>query len=91
MRIEDKYGPDSLLLDLPGIAHDHLPNVRYLSLIYSGYDLLRRRGGTGVTGGSLDKIGHLHNLFFLVYDRGARITCMIQNRMGRQRAAFPLW
>lgn len=84
VRIEDKYGPDPLLLDLPATDHCALPNIRYRALVHSGYNLFRQRGGEGVAGGTLDDMGHIHNLFFLVYDRGARITGMIQNRMGRQ-------
>ncbi|MEO2036376.1 MAG: M1 family aminopeptidase [Planctomycetaceae bacterium] len=84
VRIEDKYGPDPLVLDLPSFGHLQLPNVRYRKLLHSGYDVYRLRGGAGTSGGSLEEMGNLHNLFSLVYDRGARITGMIQNRMGRQ-------
>jgi hypothetical protein len=84
VRIEDKYGPDPFVLDLPETKHGDLPNIRYRNLVHGGYNIFRQRGGVGITGGSLDDMGHLHNLFFLVYDRGARITGMIQNRMGRQ-------
>ncbi len=83
VRMEDKYGPDPLLLDLPDIGHTQLPNIRYRTLLHSSYAAFRRRGETGTTGGTLDDMQHLHNLFALVYDRGARITGMIQNRMGR--------
>jgi len=84
VRIEDKYGPDPLLLDLPDVGHTQLPNIRYRSLVHSGYNVFRQREGEGITGGTLDDMRHLHNLFFLVYDRGARITGMIMNRMGRR-------
>ncbi len=43
---------------------------------------------TGAVMGSrwhpLEEIGHLHNLFFTVYDKG-RVTGLIQHRMGARR------
>ncbi len=85
VKMEDKYGKDAELLEFPGYGPFQFPNVQYRSLVHSGYGLYRGRGGNGTSLGSLDDIGHLHNLFFLVYDRGSRITGMIQHRMGRDR------
>ena len=85
VKMEDKYGRDAEFLDVPGMGPLQLPNVQYRSLVHGGYDTYRRRGGEGAAAGSLDDIGHLHNLFALVYDRGARVTGMIQQRMGRRR------
>lgn len=83
VRMEDKYGANANLLDLPGYGALQFPNVDYRSLVHSGFLMYQGRGGEGAALGTLDEIGHLHNLFFLVYDRGARITGMIQKRMGR--------
>ena len=85
MRMEDKYGPNPQLLEMPGWGPIQLPNIQYRALVHSGYAVYRQRGGQGASLSSLDDIGHLHNLFFLVYDRGARITGMIQHRLGRER------
>lgn len=85
VKMEDKYGEDSELLKIPGYGPFQFPNVQYRSLVHSGYDNYRGRGGAGAALGTLDEIGHLHNLFSLVYDRGARVTGMIQHRMGREQ------
>lgn len=84
VRMEDKYGPDPNMLTLPGYGVLQFPNVSYRSLVHGGYNMYRDRGGEGASLGSLEDMGHLHNLFFLVYDRGARITGMIQHRLGRE-------
>jgi hypothetical protein len=83
MSIEEKYGPDPSVIDLPGMGLCRLPNIPYRTLVHSGYDLYRDRGGDGKTLSSLDELGHVHNLFFLIYDRGARVHGMIQQRLGR--------
>ena len=85
VRMEDKYGENADLLDLPGYGALQFPNIEYRSLVHSGFLMYQGRGGQGAALDTLDNIGHLHNLFFLVYDRGARITGMIQNRMGREQ------
>ena len=85
VKMEDKYGQNAELLGVPGYGPFQFPNVQYRSLVHGGYDVYHRRGGNGAALGSLDEMGHLHNLFSLVYDRGARITGMIQHRMGRDR------
>ncbi|MEZ6063454.1 MAG: M1 family aminopeptidase [Planctomycetaceae bacterium] len=84
VKMEDKYGPDPSLLQLPAFGVLKFPNVQYRSLLHSGYQTFHDRGGSGAALASLDEIGHLHNLFSLVYDRGAQITGMIQHRMGRE-------
>ena len=84
VRMEDRYGKDSDVLDFPSWGPFLLPNVPYRSLVHSGYDSYRRKGGNGSALGTLDEIGHLHNLFSLVYDKGARITGIIQKQMGRE-------
>lgn len=84
VRMEDKYGSDAELLDFPGYGPFQLPNIQYRSLVHTGYDTFRRRGGMGSSNGTLDDVGHLYNLFSLVYDRGSRVTGMIQHRMGRE-------
>ena len=84
VKMEDKYGPDPSLLQLPAYGVLKFPNVQYRTLLHSGYQTFRDRGGKGAALASLDEIGHLHNLFSLVYDRGAQITGMIQHRMGRE-------
>lgn len=85
VKMEDKYGKDAELLKTPGYGPFQFPNVQYRSLVHTGYDGYRGRGGQGAALASLDDIGHLHNLFSLVYDRGARVTGMIQHRMGREQ------
>ncbi|NQV29125.1 MAG: BamA/TamA family outer membrane protein [Rhodopirellula sp.] len=84
-RMEEKYGPNAEVLDLPGGSRWGLPNIPYRGLVHSGYALYAGRGGDGKTLASLDELKHLHNLFFLVYDKGARIVGMIQHRLGRER------
>lgn len=85
VKMEDRYGANSELLEAPGFGPVQFPNVQYRSLVHSGYSLYEQRGGKGASLGSLDDMGHVHNLFSLVYDRGSRITGMIQHRMGRDR------
>ncbi|MBI1313246.1 BamA/TamA family outer membrane protein [bacterium] len=86
VRFEDRYGDgDPEILDLPGGNLWGLPNIHYNSLLHNGYSLYQHRGGHGQSLASLDDLGHLYNLFFLVYDKGARVTGMIQHRMGRER------
>ena len=85
VRMEDKYGSDAELLDFPGYGVLQLPNIQYRSLVHTGYDTYRRRGGLGASNGTLDDVGHLYNLFSLVYDRGSRVTGMIQHEMGREQ------
>ncbi|MEZ6128042.1 MAG: M1 family aminopeptidase [Planctomycetaceae bacterium] len=85
VRMEDKYGKDAALLDLPGYGPFQFPNLRYRSFVHSGYENYRGRGGRAAALESLDDLGHLHNLMSVVYDRGARVTGMIQQRMGRDR------
>ncbi len=84
-RMEEKYGQDVEVLDLPGGSKWGLPNIHYRSLVHSGYALYTSRGGDGKSLASLEDLGHIHNLFFLVYDKGARIVGMIQHRLGRER------
>lgn len=84
VRMEDRYGADSDVLDFPGFGPIQFPNVQYRSLVHSGYNSYRQKGGNGSSFGTLDDIGHLHNLFSLVYDKGARITGVIQKQMGRE-------
>ena len=84
-RMEEKYGREAQVLDLPGGSNWGLPNIHYRSLVHSGYALYSSRGGDGKTLASLEELGHIHNLFFLVYDKGARIVGMIQHRLGRER------
>lgn len=84
-RMEEKYGQNSEILDLPGGSKWGLPNIHYRSLVHSGYALYTSRGGDGKSLASLEELGHIHNLFFLVYDKGARVVGMIQHRLGRER------
>ena len=84
VRMEDRYGADSDVLDFPGYGPFQLPNIQYRSLVHSSYDSYRRKGGEGSAFDTLDNIGHLYNLFSLVYDKGARITGIIQQEMGRE-------
>ena len=84
-RMEEKYGQNAEILDLPGGSRWGLPNIHYRSFVHSGYALYTSRGGDGKSLASLDDLGHIHNLFFLVYDKGARVVGMIQHRLGRER------
>ena len=85
VKMEDKYGKETPLLDLPGLGPVQFPNVQYQALVHNGYQAYTGRGGDGISAGSLDEIGHLHNLFALVYDRGARVTGLIQKQLGREQ------
>ncbi|MHC4878987.1 MAG: M1 family metallopeptidase [Planctomycetota bacterium] len=85
IRMQDRYGSNVGVLDLPDGKLWGLPNINYRSLVHSGYLMYQNRGGDGQSLSSLEDIGHLHNLFFLVYDKGARVTGMIHHRMGREQ------
>ncbi len=85
VRMQDRYGENTNVLDLPDGNLWGLPNIQYNSLVHNGYSLYQHRGGDGKSLAPLEEIGHLHNLFFLVYDKGARVTGLIQHRMGRER------
>ena len=82
-RMRLKYGRDVELLDWPKPL-SWAPNIDYRTLQHYGYHLYRARGGRGATLDSLPKIGHLHNLFFLAYDRGSMVVSMIQQRLGER-------
>jgi hypothetical protein len=83
-RIHEKYGDQINLLDLPH-ALRWLPNIDYDSFMHNGYYLYRARGGKGQVLAPLPKIGHVHNLFFLAYDRGGRVVSMLHHRLGEER------
>jgi hypothetical protein len=85
VRMEDNHGSNAEVLELPRGKLWGLPNINYRSLVHSGYSMYYGRGGDGSSLGSLEDMGHLHNLFFLVYDKGARVVGMIQHRLGRER------
>jgi hypothetical protein len=83
-RMHEKYGDKINLLDLPrGLRW--LPNIDYDSFMHNGYYLYRARGGTGHVLAPLPEIGHVHNLFFLAYDRGGRVVSMLHQRLGNER------
>jgi hypothetical protein len=83
-RIHEKYGDKVNMLDLPrGLRW--LPNIDYDSFMHNGYYLYRARGGKGQVLAPLPKIGHVHNLFFLAYDRGGRVVSMLHHRLGDER------
>ncbi len=83
-RIHEKYGDKVNMLDLPkGLRW--LPNIDYDSFMHNGYYLYRARGGKGQVLAPLTQIGHVHNLFFLAYDRGGRVVSMLHHRLGSER------
>jgi hypothetical protein len=84
LRMQKAHGRDCQVISWPD-GFRWLPNITYDTLTYSGYYLYRGRGGKGKTVAPLPDIGHLHNLFFLVYDRGNRIVGMIHHRLGDER------
>jgi hypothetical protein len=84
LRMKKKYGDECQVISWPD-GFRWLPNITYETLTYSGYYLYRGRGGDGKSVAPLPEIGHLHNLFFLVYDRGNRIVGMIHHRLGDER------
>jgi len=82
--MDRRHGPNCEVIEWPDAFH-WLPNLTYDTLTHSGYYLYRGRGGNGKTCAPLTDIGHLHNLFFLVYDRGNRVVGMIHPRLGDER------
>lgn len=84
LRIHEKYGENVELLDVPKCFR-WLPNVNYDVFMHNGYYMYKARGGNGQVLAPLKEIGHVHNLFFLAYDRGSRIVGMIHRRMGTER------
>lgn len=83
-RMKQKYGPDFEVIDWHRRA-TWLPNIPYNTLLHAGYYMYRGRGGNGRTLAPLQEIGHVHNLFFLVYDRGNKVVSMIHHRLGTER------
>lgn len=83
-RVKLKHGPNPPVFDWPQ-ALAWLPNIRYQTLQHNGYYLYRSRGGHGQTVAPLPDLGHVHNLFFLVYDRGNKVMSMIHQRLGTER------
>jgi hypothetical protein len=83
-RVKLKHGPNPPVFDWPK-ALRWLPNIRYQTLQHNGYYLYRGRGGEGHTVSPLPEMEHVHNLFFLVYDRGNKVTAMIHQRLGTER------
>lgn len=84
IRMRAKHGRDARIIDYPKCI-EWMPNVPYHTLMRSGYYLFRYRGGKGNVLAPLPEIGHVHNLFFLAYDRGSKVVSMIHQRMGDER------
>lgn len=82
-RIKEKYGADVQLIDWPTCMR-WLPNIGYNDFIHNGYYLFLGRAGQGRTLANLQEMGHVHNLFFLAYDRGSKIFGMLSRRMGEE-------
>ncbi|MBW3596787.1 MAG: hypothetical protein KY475_05865, partial [Planctomycetes bacterium] len=83
-RSQLKHGPNPPIFDWPKKLR-WLPNIRYRTLQHNGYYLYRGRGGHGHTVAPLPELEHVHNLFFLVYDRGNKVTSMIHQRLGDEK------
>ncbi len=83
-RVKLKYGDNPPVFKWPK-ALAWLPNIRYQTLAHNGYYLYLGRGGHGQTVAPLHEHEHVHNLFFLVYDRGNKVVAMIHQRLGTQR------
>lgn len=83
-RIHEKYGDSIKMLDLPKMLR-WMPNIDYDDFMHSGYPLYRARGGDGNVLAPLSEMGHVHNLFFLAYDRGGKVVGMIHARLGTDR------
>lgn len=83
-RMEKKYGHDFRITHWPrGLRW--LPEFRYQTMIHSGHYLYRVRGGKGVVLTPLPELEHLHNVFFLTYDRGSKVISMIYQRLGEEQ------
>lgn len=83
-RLRKQFGENFDVLDWPR-GFQWLPNISYHTLQHTGYLLHVKRGGKGTTLSSLPELGHIYNLFFLVYDRGSKIVGMIHDRLGDDR------
>lgn len=84
LRVKQKYGSNPLMVDWPS-GFGWMPNVEYDALLRSGYHLYLHRGGKDAVVGPLPDIKHIHNLFFLVYDRGSKVTSMLHQRLGDEQ------
>lgn len=84
LKMHLKYGTGANLLDYPRWSN-LLPNVDYDTMARSGYYYYRYRGGKGNVLAPLTEMGHVHNLFFLAYDRGSKVFGMIHHRLGDEK------
>ena len=66
LRVRQKYGKDAKFLTWPK-GFGWMPNLNHETFIHNGYFLYRGRAGQQTV--ALPEMS-LHNLFFLVYDRG---------------------
>lgn len=85
LRMQQKYGHEKpLLIDWPGKLRC-LPNINNHTFQHIGYYVYRDKGNTGRTLATLPEAEHIHNLFFLAYDRGSKVVQMLHHRMGDEQ------
>jgi hypothetical protein len=84
LRMQQKYGHQPFLIDWPGKL-SCLPNVNNHTFQHIGYYIYRGKGGNGRALTSLPEAEHVHNLFFLAYDRGSKVVQMLHHRLGDQQ------
>lgn len=84
LRMERKYGRKPLLIDWPHRL-SWIPNVNNHTFQHIGYYIYREKGGEGRALTTLPEAEHVHNLFFLAYDRGSKVVQMLHHRLGDQR------
>lgn len=85
LRVKQKFGQNGIpVIDWPKYLR-WLPNIDYRTLQHYGYQLYYSRGGRGKVLAPLVDVGHMHNVFFLAYDRGSMVFSMMQQRMGDEQ------
>jgi hypothetical protein len=84
LRMQQKYGRNPILIDWPGKL-SCLPNINNHTFQHIGYYIYREKGGDGRVLTTLPEAEHVHNLFFLAYDRGSKVVQMLHHRLGDQK------
>jgi len=85
LRMQQKYRHKKpLLIDWPGKLN-FLPNVNNHTFQHIGYYIYRDKGGDLPTLTTLPEAEHIHNLFFLTYDRGSKVVQMLHHRLGDEQ------
>ncbi|MFN4261111.1 MAG: M1 family aminopeptidase [Gemmataceae bacterium] len=83
--LNQKHGKNNTLLKFPGWL-EWLPNIRRDNYRHYGFYGSVARGETTRVVQDMEKFGHVVTLFSMCYDKGSKVTGMIEDRLGE--AAF---